>query len=280
MQSIRTVFFLGLLTGVLLFCGFFLGGKSGLMIAFFLSLGMNVFAYYFSGDMALKMYNAQEILYHNSPEIHTMVEELSRNARIPKPKIYLAHMGVANAFATGRDPEHASIALTREIIDLLTKEELRGVVAHEIAHIANRDILISSIAAVLGGAISMVANMAMFSHDNNRGNIITSLLFMIVAPLAATLIQMAVSRSREFMADELGAKISHSPLGLADALSKLENSATLSHVTSHDVNPATAHMMIINPLKGESFASLFSTHPQTHQRIERLRHLARQMGQM
>jgi len=289
MHTLKTVLLLGILTGLFLVVGKLLGGQTGMIIAFFLAMAMNFFAYWFSDKMALAMYNAREISYEEAPWLHDMVEELSRNAGIPKPRIYLAPIDVPNAFATGRDPKHAVVAVTSGILNILSPEELRGVLAHEIAHIKNRDILISSIAATIGGAISMLAEMAFWSNmfgghdeeDNGIGSIIGSLLLFLLAPIAAMLIQMAISRSREYAADATGAQICRCPLALAKALEKLEMAAQqLAPVAQREINPGTAHMFIVNPLRGSFIASLFSTHPPTEERIRRLYELAKKMGQI
>lgn len=289
-NQLKTVLFLGILTGLFLAIGHLVAGKQGMIIAFVVAMVMNFFSYFFSDKMALAMYGAREIPYEEAPWLHQMVEDLARRAGIPKPKIYLAPIHVPNAFATGRDPEHAAVAVTSGILQILNKDELRGVLAHELGHIKNRDILISSIAATIGGAISMLANMAYYTsflggRDENNGNLITNiigaLILFIVAPLAATLIQMAISRSREFLADEAGAKISGCPLCLANALRKLEEVAqnpNLQEVASQEINPGTAHMMIINPLRADTIMKLFSTHPPTEERIRRLEELARKMN--
>lgn len=287
-NQLKTVLLLGILTGLFLAIGHLVAGKTGMMVAFFVALFMNFFAYFFSDKMALAMYGAREIPYDEAPWLHQMIEDLASRANIPKPKVYLAPIHVPNAFATGRDPNHAAVAVTSGIIQILNRDELRGVLAHELGHIKNRDILISSIAATIGGAISMLANMAYYSSifggDREEGNsnpifhIIGALILFIVAPLAATLIQMAISRSREFIADETGAKISGCPLCLANALKKLEeisHNPNLQEVASHEVNPGTAHMMIVNPLKADTIIKLFSTHPPTEERIKRLQQLAR-----
>ncbi|MCX7738018.1 MAG: zinc metalloprotease HtpX [Hydrogenothermaceae bacterium] len=288
-NQLRTVLLLGILTGLFLAIGHLVAGKIGMIVAFLVALGMNFFAYFFSDKMALAMYGAREIDYEEAPWLHQMIEELSAKAGIPKPKVYLAPIHIPNAFATGRDPEHGVVAVTSGILQVLNKDELRGVLAHEIGHIKNRDILISSIAATIGGAISMLANMAYFSSmansdEENGGNIILqiigSVILFIVAPLAATLIQMAISRSREYIADETGAKISGCPLCLANALRKLEemaNNPNLQTMASQEINPGTAHMMIVNPLRADTIMKLFSTHPPTEERIRRLEEMARNM---
>ena len=290
MQNIKTVLLLGILTGLFLMVGKILGGQTGMIIAFFMAMAMNFFAYWFSDKMALAMYGAKEIPYEEAPWLHDMIEELARKAGIPKPKVYLAPIDIPNAFATGRDPKHAAVAVTSGILNILSPEELKGVLAHEIAHIKNRDILISSIAATIGGAISMLAEMAFWSnlfggHDEEEGGgiggLIGSVLLFLLAPIAAMLVQMAISRTREYAADATGAQICGCPLALARALEKLEAAAQqLAPVAKHEINPGTAHMMIVNPLRGDFIASLFSTHPPTQERIRRLYEMARQMGQI
>lgn len=288
-NQLKTVLLLGVLTGLFLAIGHLVAGKQGMIIAFIVALIMNFFSYFFSDKVALAMYGAREISYEEAPWLHQMVEDLARRAGIPKPKIYLAPIHVPNAFATGRSPDHAAVAVTSGILQILNRDELRGVLAHELGHIKNRDILISSIAATIGSAISMLANMAYYSallggnreeESNPIATIIGSIILFIVAPLAATLIQMAISRSREFIADETGAKISGCPLCLANALRKLEeiaNNPDLQQVAAAEVNPGTAHMMIVNPLKADTIMKLFSTHPPTEERIQRLEELARKM---
>lgn len=292
MQNLKTVFLLGVLTGLFLLAGKILGGTTGMIIAFVLAMIMNFVSYWFSDKMALAMYGAKEIPYEEAPWLHDMVEDLAKRAGIPKPKVYLAPIDIPNAFATGRSPEHAAVAVTSGILQILDPEELRGVLAHEIAHIKNRDILISSIAATIGGAISMLMDItfwsAIFGGGNDEeeggggiGEMIGGILTVILAPLIAMLIQMAISRAREYAADETGAKICGCPLSLARALEKLEMAANeLAPVASKEINPGTAHMMIVNPLKADFIAKLFSTHPPTEERIRRLRELARQMGQI
>ncbi len=288
MHNLKTVLLLGILTGLFLAIGKLLGGQTGMVIAFIFAMAMNFFAYWFSDKMVLAMYGAKEIPYEEAPWLHDMIEELARRANIPKPKIYLAPIDIPNAFATGRSPEHAAVAVTSGILRILDREELRGVLAHELAHIKNRDVLISTIAATIGGAISMLAEMAFWSslfggrdeEEGGIGGILSAVLLMVLAPIVAMLVQMAISRSREYAADETGAKICGCPLSLAKALEKLEMAATkLAPVASHEVNPGTAHLMIVNPLRGDFIATLFSTHPPTQERIRRLYEMAKKMGQ-
>ncbi len=290
MYNLKTVLLLGFLTGLFLLVGKLIGGQQGMIIAFFFAMAMNFFTYWFSDKMVLSMYGAREVSYEEAPWLHQMVEDLARRAGIPKPRVYIVDMHVPNAFATGRDPKHAAVAVTTGILDILNEDELKGVLAHELGHIKNRDILISTIAATIGGAISMIAEMAFWSNlfggSNDEeegggiGELIGSILLLVLAPIAAMIIQMAISRSREFAADKAGAEISGCPLCLARALEKLEMAAKqLTPVAEREVNPGTAHMMIVNPFKGDFIAKLFSTHPPTEERIARLLEIAKRMGQ-
>lgn len=280
-SQIKTALLLGLLTSLILIVGQALGGRSGLVIAFVLALIMNLGSYWFSDKIVLSMYHASELAPADAPGLHAMVEELAQRGGIPKPRIMLIPEQAPNAFATGRNPEHGVVAVTEGILRLLSPEELKGVLAHELGHIRNRDILVQSIAAVLGGAVVMMANMfqwaAIFgggSRDDQEGGgpgLLGGLLMAILAPLAATLIQMAISRSREYLADATGAELSGTPLALAGALGKLDNYARQIPMQA---NPATENMFIINPFAGMSMASLFSTHPPTEERIRRLQEMA------
>lgn len=258
--------------------GMAIGGKQGMLIALVLGGAMNFFAYWFSDKMVLKMYNAQEVDASSSPYLYNMVRELTQRAGLPMPRVYLIDEAQPNAFATGRNPEHAAVAATRGILQLLTERELRGVMAHELAHVQHRDILISTIAATMAGAISMLANFAMFfggRDSEGRSNPIASILVMILAPLAASLIQMAISRAREFEADRGGAEISGDPVALANALAKIDAYARGIPMDTAEAHPETAQMMIMNPLSGGGLRGLFSTHPSTEERIARLHALAR-----
>ena len=282
---IRTVFLLGLLTGLFLFVGNLVGGKTGMIIALILAGVMNFLAYWFSGKIVLAMYGAREIDRSEAPWLHDMVEDLARRANIPKPRIYLVPMEQPNAFATGRGPSDGAVAVTSGILRLLDRDELRGVLAHEIAHIKNRDVLVATMAATIAGAISYLVNMLQWAlllghsrdeeGDQNPLSLISSLLLIIITPIIATIIQMAISRSREYLADETGAKISGDPLALARALEKIHYYV---HSIPAEVNQGTAHLFIENPLKGEGIWELFSTHPSTEKRIQRLKELARKMG--
>lgn len=278
-SQIKTLLLLALLSGLIMFLGNAVGGKSGLMIAFAFALIMNVGSYWFSDKIVLAMYRAKELAPSEAPMLHAMVEDLARNAGIPKPRICLIPEEAPNAFATGRNPKHAVVAVTEGIMRLLTPEELRGVIAHEMGHVTNRDILVQSIAGVLASVVIYIANMmqwaAIFgvgrSDDEGGGNIFSSLLLAILAPVAASLIQMAISRSREYLADATGAKLCGNPLALASALGKI--SAYSTRVPMHEGSPATAHMFIINPFAG-GIGKLFSTHPPVEERIQRLREMA------
>ena len=275
-NRIKTVLLLAGMTVFLIFIGKLLGGRTGMYLAFILALGMNFFSYWFSDKIVLKMYGAQEVSPADAPQLHQIVDELAREAGIPKPKVYIIPDDSPNAFATGRNPEHAAVAATEGIMRLLTPMELKGVLAHEIGHVQNRDILISTIAATMAGAIMILADMARFgaifgmgSRDNEEGpGIIGVLVMSIIAPIAAMLIQMAISRSREYLADETGAHLAHNPESLARALEKLSMGVQRAPM---DASPSTAHMFIVNPLTGSSLMNLFSTHPPIEERVARLR---------
>ena len=275
-NRIKTVLLLAGMTVFLIVIGRLLGGRTGMYLAFILALGMNFFSYWFSDKIVLKMYGAQEVTPADAPQLHQIVAELAREAGIPKPKVYIIPDDSPNAFATGRNPEHAAVAATEGIMRLLTPMELKGVLAHEIGHVRNRDILISTIAATMAGAIMILADMARFGaifglggRDNEEGpGIIGILVMSIIAPIAAMLIQMAISRSREYLADETGAHLAHNPESLARALEKLSLGVQRAPM---DASPATAHMFIVNPLTGSSLMNLFSTHPPLEERVARLR---------
>jgi heat shock protein HtpX len=255
-----------------------LGGAQGMLLALLLGGAMNVFAYWNSDKMVLAMYNAREVDAASAPEFTRIVRELAANAGLPMPRVYVIDEAQPNAFATGRNPEHAAVAATTGILQLLSARELRGVMAHELAHVKHRDILISTISATLAGAISALANFAMFfggrDEDGRPANPLAGLLVMILAPIAAALIQMAISRAREFDADQGGAEISGDPEALAAALLKIERYAQGLPMGPAEAHPETAQMMIINPLSGGSLAGLFSTHPPTGERVRRLHQLA------
>jgi len=275
-NKIKTFLLLGGLTIFLVLMGRLIGGRSGMYFAFLLALGMNFFSYWFSDKIVLRMYGAQEVSPAEAPELHRMVDDLSREAGIPKPKVYIIPDDSPNAFATGRNPEHAAVAATTGIMRILTHEELKGVLAHEIGHVRNRDILISTIAATMAGAIMILADMARFAaifggrdDEEGGGGILGAIVMSIIAPIAAMLVQMAISRSREYLADETGAHLAHNPLSLASALGKLAQGVEQRPMDA--ATPATAHMFIVNPLTGGSLLNLFSTHPPIEERIARLR---------
>lgn len=254
-----------------------IGGAQGMLIAFLLGAGMNFFAYWFSDKMVLRMYNAQEVDEASSPYLYNMVKELAQRAQIPMPRVYLIDEAQPNAFATGRNPDHAAVAATTGILRMLSARELRGVMAHELSHVKHRDILISTISATIAGAISSLAQFGMLfggSRDGERANPIVSIVVMILAPIAAMLIQMAISRAREFEADRGGAEISGDPHALADALAKIDAYARGIPMHTAEAHPETAQMMIMNPLSGGGIRGLFSTHPATEERIGRLRAMA------
>ena len=255
------------------------GGAQGMVIALLLGGAMNVFAYWNSDKMVLRMYNAQQVDEASSPYLYNMVKELAGRAGLPMPRVYIIDEAQPNAFATGRNPENAAVAATTGILQMLSQRELRGVMAHELAHVQHRDILISTISATMAGAISALANIAMFfggrDEEGRPANPLASILVALLAPLAASLIQMAISRAREFEADRGGAQISGDPLALADALAKIDAYARGIPMPAAETHPETAQMMIMNPLSGGGLAGLFSTHPATEERIARLRQLAR-----
>jgi len=279
MNTLKTTFLMALLTVLLVTAGGAMGGEGGMMLAFLFALIMNGVSYWFSDKIVLRMYGAKEISTDKAPTLHRIIRDLTLRAQMPMPKLYLIPQEAPNAFATGRDEKHAAVAVTEGILRILDERELRGVLAHEISHIKNRDILIGTIAATMAGAISMLANMAHWgmifggrsSENREGGHPIVALLMIIVAPLAAMLVQMAISRSREFGADATGATISGDPSSLANALRKLERGAQRIPL---EANPATAHMFIVNPLTGGGLMTLFSTHPPMEERIRRLESMA------
>lgn len=257
-----------------------IGGMNGMMMALLIAAGMNFYAYWFSADMVLRMYNAQEITADNRQfsAFYQMVKELAHNAQLPMPKVYVIDEAQPNAFATGRNPENAAVAATTGIMQILNENELRGVMAHELAHVKHRDTLISTISATIAGAISSIGSFGMLFAGGNRergGHPLVAILVLILAPIAAMLIQMAISRAREFEADKGGAEISRDPASLAAALKKIHNYAHQIPMETAEMHPETAQMMIINPLSAEGVQGLFSTHPQTEERIARLMAMVR-----
>ncbi|HEY7690620.1 MAG TPA: zinc metalloprotease HtpX [Dongiaceae bacterium] len=283
MNYFRTTLLLAFLTGLFMVVGYFIGGQGGMVLAFLFAAGMNLFAYWNSDKVVLSMNNAQQVDARTAPELFDIVRQLAANAGLPMPKVYLIQADQPNAFATGRNPDNAAVAATTGLLDRLTREEVAGVIAHELAHVKNRDTLTMTIAATLGGAISMLANFGMLfggNRNNNNGGvgIIGTLLMIFLAPLAAALIQMAISRSREYEADRGGAQISGQPLWLASALRKISAAADRIPYAAAERNPATAHMFIVNPLTGQGMDNLFSTHPNTENRIAALQAIAKEMN--
>ncbi len=278
MNTMRAGLLLAAMTGLFLAVGYLIGAEQGMVIAFVLALGMNIFAYWNSDKMVLSMYGAKQVDRAAAPRFYAIIERLAQRADLPMPRVFIMENPQPNAFATGRDPEHAAVAATTGLLDMLDEREIAGVMAHELAHVKNRDTLVMTITATLAGAIGMLANFAMFmGRGNNRNNPLGpfgGILVMILAPIAAALVQFAISRSREYGADAGGAAISGDPHALASALTKLEQGAR--HVPNHDAeaNPATAHMFIINPLSGRGADNLFSTHPSTANRVARLHEMA------
>jgi len=279
-NQIRTVVLLGLLTGLLLWVGNLLGGMQGLTIALIFAIVMNFGAYWFSDKIVLAMYRAKEVKESEEPELYKIVGEVAHLAEIPMPKVYIINAPFSNAFATGRSPKKAAVAVTRGIMDLLNKDELKGVIAHEISHIRNRDTLIQAVAATIAGVISYVAFMARWAaifggfggRDRRGGGGLELIVLAILTPILAAIIQMAISRSREFLADESGAKILHNGYGLASALEKLENSTNKISLRPNSQTQTTAHLFITNPFRGRGgFLKIFSTHPLTKERVKRLR---------
>lgn len=282
MNHFKTFLLMLVLTGLFILVGTAIGGKNGAVYAFIFAALMNFFVYWFSDKIVLRMYGAKEVTQGDAPELYQTVSELTNKASLPMPKVYIMENDTPNAFATGRNPDHAAVAVTTGILRILSKEELKGVIGHELSHIRNRDILISTVAATIAGAISMLASMARWGaifgvgrsddeEGGGGGNFLFVILFTMVASIAAMLIQMAISRSREYLADEGGAHLSH-PLSLSKALGKLEMAAQRIPM---EANPSTAHMFIVNPLRGGGVLSLFSTHPPIEERIARLEEMAR-----
>ena len=282
----RTALLLAAMTGLFLAVGWLVGGQNGLVIAFLFALAMNFFAYWNSDRMVLSMYGAREVGADAAPRLHAIVARLADNAGLPMPRVYIIENAQPNAFATGRNPENAAVAATTGLLKLLSEEEVAGVMAHELAHVKNRDTLTMTITATIAGAIGMLANFAMFAgmfggrdeRDNPLGGI-GALLVALLAPIAAALVQFAISRSREYEADRIGAEICGRPLWLASALARLSQGAEVIENRQAEANPATAHLFIVNPLHGRAMDGLFTTHPRMENRIERLRRMAVEMGQ-
>lgn len=275
MSAIKTTLLLGLMTGLLMLIGGLLGGHGGLIIAFIVAIGMNFFSYWYSDKMVLRAYRAQPLDATSAPELHSIVSELAHDAHIPMPRLYMIDTDTPNAFATGRNPRHAAVAVTRGIMRICDRDEIKGVLGHELSHVINRDILTSSIAATLAGAIMIISSIIKwgaifgFGGDEERGAGLVELLIMaFLAPFAAMMIQLAISRTREYQADASGARLTHHPLYLANALRKLEMAN--ERMPMESAGPATAHLFIVNPLSAQGLSRLFSTHPPLEERIKRL----------
>jgi heat shock protein HtpX len=278
MNTFKTGLLMSLLTGLFLVVGALVGGSTGMIFAFVMAAGLNLLAYWNSDKMLLSMYGARQVDASSAPDLYHIVEKLAGNAHIPRPKVFISENPQPNAFATGRNPEHAAVCVTSGLLQRVTHEELAGVIAHELGHVRNRDTLTMTITAVIAGAIGMLANMAFFMGGDRRNNplgLVGILLVSLLAPFAAMLVQAAISRSREFEADRAGAELTGRPLWLANALAAIESSARRIDNPEADANPATAHMFIVNPLHG-GFAGLFASHPSTEERIARLRAMAGQ----
>lgn len=277
----KTAFLMALMTALVMAVGGAVGGRSGMLFALIFGCGMNIYYYWFSDSMVLSHYNAKPVDRNNAPRLYAMVERLASKAGLPMPKVYIIPTDVPNAFATGRDPQHAAVAVNRGLMEMLSEEELAGVLAHELSHVKHRDILISTVAACMASMISYLATMAKWAmifgggsrrDDDDNGGALGGLFAIIIAPIAAMMIQMGISRSREYEADKSGGEICGNPNALADALLKIE--AYAHRRVMPNANEATAHMFIINPLSGVDFSSLFSTHPKTAERVARLREQA------
>jgi heat shock protein HtpX len=276
-NRLKSFLLLAGLTALVLFIGQAIGGQTGLMLAIILAAGMNFVSYWWSDKIVLRMYNAQEVTESDAPGLYDIVRQLAQRANIPMPKVYIIPEETPNAFATGRNPQHAAVAATVGLVRMLDRRELAGVIGHELSHVMNRDTLIMTIAASLAGALGYLAQFAMFfggsSDDDDRPNPIAGIIGILIAMFAAPLIRMAISRSREYMADESGARLTDDPLALASALRKIEGGS--QQIPIHSGNPETAHLFIINPFSGGGLAGLFSTHPSTQDRVARLESMAR-----
>ena len=284
MNYMRTAILLAGLTGLLMAVGYLIGGGSGALIALIIAAGTNLFSYWNSDKIVLSMHGAQEVDEHSAPELVAIVRELAQHASLPMPRVYLMDSPQPNAFATGRNPQHAAVCATSGLLNTLSREEIAGVIGHELAHVRNHDTLTMTITATIAGAISMLAQFGMFfrggSRNSNSGlGVVGSVLMLILAPLAAMIVQMAISRSREYAADNLGARISGRPDALASALVKISQVAEQIPNETAESHPTTAPLFIINPLSGRGMDNLFSTHPSTENRIAALEKLAREMGQ-
>lgn len=283
MSYFRTAILLAALTALFMGIGFLIGGQAGMIVALLVAAAMNLFAYWNSDKMVLRMYGAREVDARSAPELYALVKQLAANAGLPMPRVYVMENPQPNAFATGRNPQHAAVAVTTGLINTVNREELAGVIAHELGHVKNRDTLLMTVTATIAGAISMLANFGfMFggrSNSNNNIGFIGTLALLILGPLAAGLVQMAISRNREYEADREGAEISRRPLSLASALQKIAGAAKHIPNMPAERNPASAHLFIVNPLSGARMDNLFSTHPNVENRVARLQEMARDMGE-
>jgi heat shock protein HtpX len=282
MNQMKTFILLAAMTGLFMAIGFLAGGTGGMLVAFGIACAMNIFSYWNADKMLLKMHGARQVDASTAPEFYAMVQQLAARASMPMPKVYVMDNPQPNAFATGRNPEHAAVAATTGILQMLNRDELEGVMAHELAHIKNRDTLTMTITATLAGAIGMLANFFAFfggGRDGERSNPLLGMAMMILAPMAAAVVQMAISRTREYSADRMGAEISRKPMALASALNKISGAAARTMNPAAENNPATAHLFIVNPLAGRGVDNLFSTHPNPQNRIAQLTKIAEEMGQ-
>jgi heat shock protein HtpX len=282
-NGLKTAALLGLLTSLILLVGYSFGGRAGLVIALVLSLAMNAVSYFFSDKLALRSMHARQVSEREAPELYAMVRDLAASAGQPMPRLYVSPIAQPNAFATGRNPQHAAVAVTEGILGMLTPRELRGVIGHELSHVYNRDILIASVAAALAGIITMLANLALFiplgrSDDEEGPGILGFLFMLILGPLAASIIQLAISRSREYQADESGARLTSDPIALASALRKIHRGTEALPLPPEGRVTSTAHLMIANPFRARGIAKLFSTHPPMEQRVARLEAMAGSTG--
>jgi len=281
MSYFRTAILLAAMTALFMGIGYLIGGQGGMIVALLAAAGMNLFAWWNSDKMVLRMYGARQIDERSAPELYAMTRELAAAADLPMPRLFIMENPQPNAFATGRNPQNGAVAVTTGLMQLVNKDEVAGVIAHELAHIKNRDTLLMTVTATIAGAISMLANMALFAgRGNNNGmGMIGSILLVVLAPLAAGIVQMAISRTREFEADRVGAEISRDPMSLASALQKISGAADRIPNMEAERNPASAHLFIVNPLSGLRMDNLFSTHPAVENRVARLQALAQAMGE-
>jgi heat shock protein HtpX len=271
MNNLKTTILLGVLTGLVLFLGYKIGGEQGLFLGLVISFAMNISSYWFSDKIVLSMYKAKEVSQNDNPNLYSVVSSLAREAEIPMPKLYIIDLPVPNAFATGRNKDHSAVAVSNSILNTLSEDELRGVLAHELGHIKHNDILTSTIAGMLAGTLSYLSHMMLFSRNNEDRGGVSNILFIVFTPLIASLLHMAISRSREFAADEYSAKLTKNPESLVSALQKISSASRSIGLVPSPSNEATAHLFISNPFKPSLLSNLFSTHPSLEARIEKLR---------